>query len=687
MAGANSMRISELDFDSIKENLKNYLRSQSEFSDFDFDGAGMNVLLDILAYNTHYMGYYLNMVGNEAFLDTAQLRASILSHAKHTNYVPTSMIGASANVNITVTPQVGEPTDTTLTLPKYTKFVSEPLNGVNYVFSTTQAYSATKANNVFTFNNIGLKQGDPITQSFTGLTERRIRIPSANVDTSTIAVTVQNSSVDTTLLTYTLANDLTEVTANSTVFFLEENADESSTYTLTFGDGILGKALTQDNIVTIRFLETAGSYANRVNTFSIIGSVGSFGTVDTVSNAAAAGGAEKETVEQIRFRAPIAYTTQNRAVTVNDYQSIILKDYPNIDAVSIWSGDENDPPIYGKTFISLKPRQDYFITQLEKERIKSQIIQKRAILTVTPEIVDPDYVYLLINTKVNYNPNATILSEEEIRQLVRTAIIQYRDDELQTFDSTLRISALQRAIDNAHEAILGSTVTVYVQKRIELTLNQSKNYDIAFNMPLYRGQIEDKLFTFPKVTVNDLDGIAREVFIEDTPNSLTGIDSILVTNAGSRYVTPPTVTISGDGSGATARARIVNGKVSGIDIISRGTDYTAATVTLTSDSGSGATAEASLQLRNGILRTFYYKTNGEKSIVNTSAGTIDYITGRVSLILLPAIAVAQNDRYDENFLTINAVPFDYLITPQRNRILDIDDTDSAAISIEMVPEI
>lgn len=687
MAGANSLRISELDFDSIKENLKNYLRSQSEFTDFDFDGAGMNVLLDILAYNTHYMGYYLNMVGNEAFLDTAQLRASVLSHAKHTNYLPTSMIGASANVNITVTPQVGEPDDTTLTLPKYTRFVSEPLNGVNYIFSTTTAKSATKANGVFTFSNVEIKQGDPITQSFTGLTERRLKIPSANVDTSTIAVTVQNSSVDTTIQTYTLAADLTEVTANSTVFFLEENSDEISSYTLTFGDGILGKAITQDNIVTIRYLETSGSFANRVNTFSILGSVGSFGTVAVNSNAAAAGGADKESIEEIRFHAPIAYTSQNRAVTVNDYHSIIMKDYPNIDAVSVWSGDENDPPIYGKTFISLKPRQNYFITQLEKERIKNQIIQKRAVLTVTPDIIDPDYVYLLVNAKVNYNPNITTLSEEEIRQLVRTAIIQYRDDDLQMFDSTLRISSLQKAIDNAHESILGSSVTVYVQKRIELTLNESRNYDINFNMQLYRGQIEDKLYTFPKIVVNDLDGIPRDVFIEDTPNSLTGVDSISVTNTGSGYITPPTVTIVGDGSGATARARIVNGKVSGIDVISRGTDYTAATAVITSDSGSGATAKVNLQLRNGILRTFYYKTNGEKVIVNTNAGTIDYINGRVSLILLPAIGVAENDRYDENFLTINAVPFDYLITPLRNRILDIDDADSAAISIEMVPEV
>ena len=410
MAGANSMRISELDFDSIKENLKNYLKSQSEFSDFDFDGAGMNVLLDILAYNTHYMGYYLNMVGNEAFLDTAQIRSSIISHAKHTNYLPTSMIGASANVNITATPQAGEPDDTTLTLPKYTKFVSEPLNGVNYIFCTTGAKSATKANGVFTFNNVEIKQGDPITQSYTGLTERKIKIPSANVDTSTITVIVQNSSVDTTILNYTIADDLTEITANSTVFFLEENSDETGSYTLTFGDNIIGKAITQDNIVTIRFLETSGSYANKVNTFSIIGSVGSFGTVAVNSNAAAAGGAERESIEAIRFHAPIEYATQNRAVTVNDYQQLIAKDYPNIDAVSVWSGDENDPPIYGKTFISLKPKLNYFITEIEKERIKDQIIRKRAVLTVTPEIVNTDYVYLLVNAKVNYNPNLSTLS-------------------------------------------------------------------------------------------------------------------------------------------------------------------------------------------------------------------------------------------------------------------------------------
>ena len=687
----NALRISELDFESIRNNLKNYLKNQSEFTDYDFEGSGMSVLLDILAYNTHYMGYYLNMVGNEAFLDTAQLRASVLSHAKHTNYLPSSMKSSSTTVNIVVTPEgLEDNTASQLTLPKYTRFVSEPIAGVNYIFSTINSNNAVKTGSTFTFNNVTLKQGEPVTQNYLASSgSRRFNIPSANIDTDTLTVTVQASSGNVSASTWKLAEDLTEITANSEVFFIEENSDANGSYTIQFGDGVIGKALSNGNIVIAKYLNTSGDAANKVNNFTSIESIdGKYSSnIRVQSVSAAAGGSAKETIEQIKFRAPISYTVQNRAVTKLDYESILLKDYPNIDAVSVWGGDEEINPVYGKIFISLKPKENYEITLVEKQRIIDEVVANRSILTVIPEIVDPDYSYLLVNASVNYSPDITSLDESEIQQLVRQAIIDYKESNLKTFNSTFRLSSLQKAIDNAHSSILGSSVNVVVQKRLDLVFNASRNYEASFNMPLYRGFLDDKFNIFPAINITDLEGIPRTVYIEDTPGSLTGVDSISVITPGLNYDSVPTVTITGDGNGASATAKIVNGKVSSIVVTNRGTDYTIATATITGGNGLGATLKVNLEARNGILRTFYYKTNGEKVVVNPKIGTIDYTTGFVSIILLDSDSLVSNDRYDTNELTLNATPSESLIKPLRNRILDIDETDSGSISIVMVPEV
>ena len=685
----NALRISELDFESIRNNLKNFLKNQSEFTDYDFEGSGMSVLLDILAYNTHYMGYYLNMVGNEAFLDTAQLRASVLSHAKHTNYLPSSMKSSSTTVNIVVTPEgLEDTTASQLTLPKYTRFVSEPIAGVNYIFSTINSNNAVKTGNTFTFNNVTLKQGEPVTQNYLASGNRRFNIPSANVDTDTVTVTVQVSTSNVAASTWKLAEDLTEITANSEIFFIEENSDANGNYTIQFGDGVIGKALSNDNIIIVRYLNTSGDAANKVNNFTSIESIGTYSSnIIVQSVSAAAGGSAKESIEQIKFRAPISYTAQNRAVTKSDYETILIKDYPNIDAVSVWGGDEEIDPVYGKIFISLKPKENYEITLIEKQRIIDEVVANRSILTVIPEIVDPDYSYVLVNATVNYNAEVTSLDESEIQQLVRQAIVDYKDANLKTFDSTFRLSALQKAIDNAHPSILGSSVKITVQKRLDLSLNTATNYEANFNMPLYRGFLDDKFNIFPSINITDLEGIPRSVYIEDTPGSLTGVDSISVLTPGLNYSSEPTVTITGDGNGASARATIVNGKISGIEVTNRGTDYTIANATVTGGNGSGATVKVNLQARNGILRTFYYKTNGEKVVVNSQIGTIDYVTGFVSINLLDPDGLANNDRYDNKVLTLNATPSESLIRPLRNRILDIDETDSGSISIVMVPEV
>lgn len=691
MSAANTtLRVTELDFNGIKNNLKTFLRAQSEFQDYDFEGSGMSVLLDILAYNTHYMGYYLNVTANEMFLDTAQLRQSVLSHAKLIGYVPNSVRSSRANVTITVTPSsVEDQESNVLTLDKYTKFAADPLDGASYNFLTLYSNTAYKSNGTFVFNNVNLIQGEPITIQYlvndASNPKRRYTIPTANVDTTTIAVSVQESSSNTYTTQYKLATDITELTGNSNVFFVEEN--EELSYTFYFGDGIIGKKPVNGNIVVCTYLDSVGEDADNINIFTLVGNIN--GYQDNVriasANSSYAGGF-KETIEQTRFRAPYHYTTQNRAVTVLDYETLITKDYPNVDSVSVWGGEDNDPIVYGKIYISLKTKGDYALSNIEKDNIKNELIRNRNVLTVIPEIVDPDYAYLTIRGSVNYNPGLTSLTSNQISERVRAAIQDYTNIELNKFNSTFRKSKFQYYIETADNSITGSDITVYVQKRLNLVTNETKNYALKYNMPLKKGDYNTKLESFPQITVSDLEGVSRNVFIEEVPESFTGIDSISIINPGKNYVDTPTVTITGDGVGATAQANIINGKIDRITVTSRGSNYSRATVSITGGGGSEASASPKLEAKFGNLRTYYYKTNGEKIVVNGAAGKIDYDAGLVNLNSLTPTDVLANSLYEQDVLSILVPAENEIIRPLRNRILSLDFNDPSAIQIDIVAE-
>ena len=684
-----TLQVADLDFSSIKENLKTYLKSQSEFTDYNFEGSGLNVLLDILAYNTYYNAFYLNMVANESFLDTAQIRKNVLSLAKMINYIPMSNQGALTKVNVTVTPSVSENQELNiLTLDRFTTLFGADVEGINYPFVTINANTSPKINGTFAFTNVFIKQGEVITRTFTmssNNSSRSFEIPSSNVDTSSLTVTVQESSSNTFRTEYTLSTDLTEVQANSTVFFLEENENEQ--YKIQFGDNVIGKRPANGNIVIVTYLDVVGSVANNITNFTFNEAVGGvyFDNVRVTTSQGSYGGTDKETIEQIRFRAPYAYTAQNRAVTRNDYESLLLKDYNNIEAVSVWGGEENDPIVYGKVYISIKTKGFFALSQLEKENIKNNLIGNRNVVTVIPEIVDPDYVFLSVHGKVRYTPVKTSKKSEQILQDVRNAIQQFNADNLNTFRSRFIKSKLQYYIENCEPSITGSDIEIYAQKRLDITNNILKNYTINFALPLSKGDITDKLYSFPQITVLDNNGVARNVFIEEIPESLTGVSSISIINGGTNYTTAPMITITGDGTGATAVARIVNGRVTDIIITNPGFNYTRATVSITGD-GTGAIASALVDANFGSLRTYYFKSNGEKVIVNENAGTVDYINGKVTLDLLFTTAVVSNDFYDNDVLTINCVPDVDIIDPLRNRILAIDMNNPQSIQIEMVPD-
>jgi hypothetical protein len=691
MSSANTaLRIAELDFLTIKENLKNYLRSQSEFQDFDFEGSGMSVLLDILAYNTHYMGYYLNMVGNEMFLDTAQIRQSVISHAKMINYVPESKKSSETQVNIRVTPSINEDQDTNiLTLSKYNRFLGRDISGVNYQFVADDSYTSSKSNGSFYFANVTLKQGEVVSRQFLMTptnSKRRFDITSANVDIDTVSVIVQESSTNTYSTVYTSYENLLDITSNTTAYFIEEN--EKGEYSVYFGDNVIGKRPKDGNIITITYLDTVGSIANKINNFSSVQAVGGLynDNVSITSISASYSGAEKETLNDIRYRAPYFYTTQNRAVTKTDYETLITKDYNNIDSVQVWGGEDNDPPIYGKVFISLKTKENYFLTNLEKENIKETLITNRNVLTVIPEIVDPDYTYLLVRGEVFYNPNITQLSSNEIKEYVRAAILDYETDNLLKFSSVFRKSQLQSYIESSENSITGSNIKIFLQKRLELDTSLIKNYTIKTNFPIKKGDFNNRISSYPELNVNDSNNVARRVFFEEISESFTGIDSIEIVNPGINYTSAPTITISGDGSGATATAKIAGGRISEITITNRGSNYTRATISITGGGGSQASAVARLQTKLGSLRTYYFKTNGEKVIVNSNAGTVNYETGEIVLTSLATSGTVTNSFYDTNVLVFNLPIDSEIITPLRNRILDIDENDALAIQIDINTE-
>lgn len=689
-ANTASIRITELDFNEIKSNLKDFLRSQSEFQDYDFEGSGMSVLLDILAYNTHYMGYYLNMVGNEMFLDTAQLRNSILSHAKHIGYIPKSRNGAEAVVNILATPGDSEDnTPTQITLNKYTKILASDIDGINYQFVTINANTVPKVNGAFSFSNVHIKQGEVVTIQFAmnpTNSKRRFTIPSSNVDTSTISVIVQESASNTDTTIYSSIDDITLVTGNTTAFFLEEDSDRN--YVLYFGDDVVGKRPKDGNIIAVTFLETAGAISNNITTFRTVDLIGSKyrNNVSITSVVGSYGGAEKETVEQIRFRAPYHYTTQNRAVTQLDYETLILKDYPNIESVSVWGGQDNDPPVYGKVFLSLRPKTNYFLTEADKEEIKNDLIGSRNVLTVIPEIVDPDFTYILIRGSVYFNQSLTSLSAEQLKENIRAAIFDYRDDDLLTFNSTFRKSKLQSYIEGSEKSITGSDIKVFLQKRLEIDTTKVRNYTIKTNFPIKKGDFNNKISTFPQLNVNDPSNVTRQVFFEEVPESFTGVDSIDIVNPGINYTSSPTVTITGDGTGATATAKIGGGRVKEITITNKGSNYTRATVSITGGGGSQATSVAKLETKFGTLRTYYFKTNGERVIINSNAGTINYETGEITIKSLDSSGTVSNNFYETNLLVFNLPIDSEVIPPLRNRILEIDSNDALAVQVEPVAE-
>ena len=491
-----SVRISELDFDQIKSNLKDFLRSQDEFNSYDFEASGLNVLIELLAYNTHYDAYMANQIHNEAFLDSAIKRESVVSKAKHLSYTPRSARSATAIVDITVNSPAGSPNF--LTLDRYTPFYTS-IDGRSYSFVNVNAITIQPVSGIYTFTDVELKEGMPYSYSFNVVSPgpaEKYTIPNDNVDTSTIRVTVQNSSTDTTTTVYSLVEDITTVNNTSNVYYLEENI--SGKYDIYFGDGVLGKQLAAGNIVRIEYLITNTTLANVSSnfnqTFVLSGSIQGNTNVSINVSQNSTGGAAKETIEEIKFNAPRNYIAQSRAVTPDDYSVSIQSNVGNIESVAIWGGEDNDPPIYGKVFVSLKPFSGYEISNSTKDSIKRNILKARNVVSVIPEFVDPDYVWLTLEAQIRYRPSMTTKSSSQIIDLARIAVQNYFATDLQKFNSDFVLSRASAAIDAADPSIYGSQLVVKTQKRIEPLLNALQTFTLNFLTRIHPAEIETTRF-------------------------------------------------------------------------------------------------------------------------------------------------------------------------------------------------
>jgi hypothetical protein len=678
------LRITELDFDTIKANLKTFMQQQAEFTDYDFDGSGLSVLLDVLAYNTHYNAFYMNMLANEMFIDSAVLRQSVVSHAKLLGYTPRSRVASQATINVSFQ-EVGGGSNSAMTIPKFTKFTAAPKDGKSYTFVTTDQLVVSKNNaGYFNFDNVQIKEGNPASYVYTYVEATNAKqifaLPDVGIDTSTLIVQVQKSVDNNSLETFELAEDATEVTSDAAVYYLEEN--RLGKYQIYFGDDVIGKALENGNLVIVSYVITSGDAANGIKTFKLSDNImpGAGVTITLVTESSA--GNIEETIDQIKFTAPKSFIAQNRAVTKNDYISLINRNYPYFDSVAVWGGEESSPPVYGKIFFSLKPRGNYEITVSEVQYIKDFVIKPISVLTVTPEYVEADYNYMNFIIDVVYDPRQTSLTAGGIQAAVRTAVTDFADTYLNTFNNDFKMSKLIRAIDDADSSIENNSVRVLIEKRFRPVLNTAKSYKIDFHVPLKRGTAIDRLYSEPSFGYVDAIGKDRVAFIEEIPQSFTGIESIEVLATGAGYTETPTVVIDGDGSGAKAKALIVNGKLKSVTVTAAGTGYSSAVVRVTKskqNEGTGAELSAVLQGKRGTLRLYYLDTNNIKRVINPNIGTIYYDAGYIQINSFAPTSV------DDPFgtMTFKAQPNTNVFSTKRNAILTLDDSDPAAIDIRI----
>lgn len=478
----SSISLTSLDFADYKNSLKTFLSSQNQFKDYNFESSNLNVMMDLLAYNTYMNAFYLNMVGSEMFLDTAQLRDSVVLKAVELNYTPRSFRSAYAQVNLSISDVPNNPV--LLTIPAGTSFTGKAGSN-SYTFSTNQNLVVQASEDgVFYANNVDIYEGTPVTDTFVikpnvGADNQQFILSNPTIDTKSLTVvSIENGGAN--VIPYFLSTTLLDIKETTPVYFLQ--GSDNSQYQIIFGDNVVGRKPLDNSVVSASYLVTNGQLPNGISIFSPNGTIGG-GTANVATISAAKGGDISESIESIRYNAPRYYSTQERAVTTTDYETLLRVTYPEIQALSVYGGETTTPPQYGKVIVSMK-LYNFDIVPPYKINEYTEFLKVRAPLTITPAFIEPEYTYASVTTNVKYNVNQTTLQPADISAYVTTAIQNYSRDNLEDFKSTLLYSKLVYAIDNAQSTIISNETDYTVMKKLIPSMQGKKNYQLNFKMAI-----------------------------------------------------------------------------------------------------------------------------------------------------------------------------------------------------------
>ena len=596
MATTKRLSVTEFDFDEVKDNLKIFMRNQTEFKDYDFEGSGMSALLDVLAYNTHYLGFNANMLANEMFLDSSQLRSSVVSHAKTLGYTTRSARASKAVINVFL-----NTTNVTATIPAGTVFTSS-IDDLSYQFVTIQSVTASNVGSVIPFYNLNVYEGSYVATRYTVDTqnvEQRFLINDNRADTTTLTVKIQNSSSDSTSSTYTLATDIAALTSTSNVYFLQEVEDGK--FEIYFGDGILGNAVEDGNIIILNYVVTNKGAANGAVTLANSAAIDTVNSVNVSTVSVSAGGSEPETIQSIKYNAPLDYASQGRCVTSEDYKTYVKQLFPNTQAVSVWGGENgsynavtgvSDVAEYGKVFISVKSTTGLNLNETQKAQLVTDL-SPYTVASISPVVVDPETLNLILNVNFKYDSNSTTNSKETLESLVNSTVVSYNSNNLKVFNSVFRHSEFTGLVDDTDNAILSNITTVALS--ISTTPNTLGSYSFAVNFgnPLYNPHSGHNASAGGIIASTGfyINGNTNEMFFDD----------------------------DGDGN----------------------------------------------------LRIYYWVT-GVRTYYSTTAGTVNYATGLVSVNPIHITSISNVDDNVSTSIRMTATPSSSDIVGKRNQIPEID---------------
>ena len=541
------VNFSNLDFNQIKTTLTEYLKSNSNFTDYDFEGSNLSSIIDVLAYNTYITSYNANMVANEVFIDSATLRENVVSLARNIGYVPRSRKAATATVSFFIDTSSIIPTPSSLTLRKGpVASTSGSFGNQSYVFCILEDITVPVFNGIATFDDLKIYQGTRLTSSFTVSTRnlnQKFILPNSGIDTDLISVTVRNNEQSTNSTKYTRQDDIFEINQDSKIFFLQEIEDER--YELIFGDGIFGKKLEEGNFIEVGYITSNGDSANGISQFTFAGRI-TYNRNSTVTSGIsllttgliASGGENIESVESIKRYAPRIYASQNRALTASDYEVLIsTKIYPETESISVFGGEDLVPPQYGKVFITIKPRTGDFLPNLIKENIKRDL-KKYSVAGIVPEILDLKYLYVEINSKVYYNTNLAP-SSDFVSSIIQNNTTKYAEStELNNYGARFKYSKFLKTIDESHESVTSNITTIQMRRDLKVVLNTFTEYQIGFGNEFHIHSMSGFNIKSSAFRVSD---ILQNVYISDLPNSDGKTGSLFLFTVPALNSTTPTI--------------------------------------------------------------------------------------------------------------------------------------------------